>query len=66
MAAISMSNVIYFGNYEGCNNHADLLLYILKLMKREKNYCDSHKVGVQAMLGGMGSFLFKTERPFHE
>ena len=29
MAAISMNNEIYFGNYEGYNHNSDLLLYIL-------------------------------------
>ena len=32
MPAISMNNVIYFGNYEGCDYNSDLLLYILKLL----------------------------------
>ena len=32
MATMSMNNVIYFGNYEGCNHLSDLLLYILELL----------------------------------
>ena len=51
MAAISMNNVIYFGNYEWYNLNYDLLLYILELLNWEKNYWDSHKVGVHTMLG---------------
>ena len=46
-----MNNVIYFGNYEECNHNSDSLLYILELLNREKNYFDSHKVGVHTMLG---------------
>ena len=29
---ISMNNVIYFGNEEGCDHNSGLLLYMLKLL----------------------------------
>ena len=49
-----MNNVIYFGNYEGCNHNSDLLLYILyRVAELRKNNCDSHKVGVHTMHAGV-------------
>ena len=45
----------------GCNHHSDLLLYVLKLLIKEKNYCVSHKVGVHSMRWMWEPFCLKME-----
>ena len=58
-----MNNVIYFGNWEGCDHNSDLLLYILKLLNWEKKL---RRFAQSRCAHHAGGILFENGRPFLE